>query len=635
MFEIKHRDAMGRIGIVEVKGKRIETPLILPVINPKLQSISAREIERMGFQGVITNSYIIYKNEELRKLALKKKLHKMLGFSGLIMTDSGAYQLFEYGRVSVGAREIVEFQNSIGSDIGVMLDIPTPPDASYEKAEKDLNETLKRARESAEIPRKMLLAGAVQGSIHLKLREKSAKEIGKLSFDVFAIGGVVPLMESYRFSELVRIIMHSKKFLPLNKPVHLFGCGHPMLFALAVASGCDIFDSAAYSLYAKDDRYITAEGTLRLEDIYEFPCSCEVCSTYEPKEILSLDKKEREILLARHNLHATLQEIKRVKQSIYDGSLWELVEKRARNHPYMLKALRTVLEYDLEKFDPVTKNSAFFYSGPESLRRPEVLRHLKKLNEIKFKAKKLVLLPEAEKPYARTYNLMSSGEHHICIASTVFGIIPLEIEEIYPLNQHEAPEPEKAQLEFMKFWAKKYSESFERIFVHKALEFLKIKGEIFEDLDMFRREESMKIKMQAIADYQFGKGAGEILFDDAKAEIARTRRIRRIYSGNILLATLRAQDGFLILTTQGAEKLLKLPYPLNRVVVSKDAEEFVKEGKSVFAKFVLECDPEIRPYQEVVVVNEKDEFIATGTAVLNAQEMQAFKKGIAVKVRHH
>ncbi len=633
MFEIKHRDAMGRIGILEVEGKRIETPLILPVINPKLQSISAREIEKIGFKGMITNSYIIYKNEELRKLALKKKLHKMLGFSGLIMTDSGAYQLFEYGRVSVGAREIVEFQNSIGSDIGVMLDIPTPPDASYEKAEKDLNETLKRARESAEIKRKMLLAGAVQGSTHLKLREKSAKGIGKLGFDVFAIGGVVPLMESYRFSELVRIIMHSKKFLPLNKPVHLFGCGHPMLFALAVATGCDIFDSAAYSLYAKDDRYITAEGTLRLEDIYEFPCSCEVCSTYEPKEVLSLDKKERETLLARHNLHATLQEIKRVKQSIYEGSLWELVEKRARNHPYVLSALRTVLEYDLEKFDPVTKNSAFFYSGPESLRRPEVLRHLKKLNEIKFRAEKLVLLPEAEKPYARTYDIESSEEYHVCIASPVFGVIPLEIEEVYPLNQHEAPEPEKAQVKFMKTQVKKYSKNFERIFVHKSLKFLK--GEVFEDLDVFRREENIKVKMQAIADYQFGSGAGEVLFEDVRAEIARTGRIRRIYSGSVLLATLRAQDGFLILTPQGAKKLLRLPYSRNRVVVNKDAEEFVREGKSVFAKFVLDCDPEIRPYQEVVVVNEKDEFLATGTAVLNAQEMQAFKKGIAVRVRHH
>lgn len=633
MFEIKHRDAMGRIGIVEVKGKSIETPLILPVINPKLQSISAREIERMGFQGVITNSYIIYKNEELRELAVKRGIHKMLGFGGLIMTDSGAYQLFKYGRVSVGAREIVEFQNSIGSDIGVMLDIPTPPDASYEKAEKDLNETLRRARESAEIPRKMLLAGTLQGSTHLKLREKSAKEIGKLVFDVFAIGGVVPLMESYRFSELVRIIMHSKKFLPLDKPVHLFGCGHPMLFALAVANGCDIFDSAAYSLYARDDRYVTAEGTLRLEDIYEFPCSCEVCSAHEPKEILSLDRKERETLLARHNLHAMLQEIKRVKQSIYEGSLWELVEKRARNHPYVLSALRTVLEYDLEKFDPVTKNSAFFYSGPESLRRPEVLRHLKRLNEIKFRARKLVLLPEAEKPYARTYDIESSEEYHVCIASPVFGVIPLEIEEVYPLNQHEAPAAEKAQLDFMKTQVKKYSKNFERIFVHKSLKFLR--GEVFEDLDVFKEGKNIKIKMQAIADYQFGRGAGEVLFEDVRAEIAKTGRIRRIYSGGVLLATLRAQDGFLILTPEGAKKLLRLSYPENRVVVNKDAEEFVKEGKSVFAKFVLDCDPGIRPYQEVVVVNEKDEFLATGTAVLNAQEMQAFKKGIAVRVRHH
>ncbi|MBI5253874.1 MAG: DUF5591 domain-containing protein, partial [Euryarchaeota archaeon] len=221
----------------------------------------------------------------------------------------------------------------------------------------------------------------------------------------------------------------------------------------------------------------------------------------------------------------------------------------------------------------------------------------------------------------------------VCIASPVFGVIPLEIEEVYPLNQHEAPEPEKAQVKFMKTQVKKYSKNFERIFVYKSLKFLK--GEVFEDLDMFKGRKNIKVKMQAIADYQFGRGAGEVLFEDVRAEIARTGRIRRIYSGSVLLATLRAQDGFLILTPQGAKKLLRLPYSRNRVVVNKDAEEFVKEGKSVFAKFVLDCDPEIRPYQEVVVVNEKDEFLATGTAVLNAQEMQAFKKGIAVRVRHH
>ena len=56
------------------------------------------------------------------------------------------------------------------------------------------------------------------------------------------------------------------------------GAGHPMIFALAVAMGCDLFDSAAYILYAEDDRLLMPNGTVKLENLHEMPCSCEVCN---------------------------------------------------------------------------------------------------------------------------------------------------------------------------------------------------------------------------------------------------------------------------------------------------------------------------------------------------------------------
>ena len=84
-------------------------------------------------------------------------------------------------------------------------------------------------------------------------------------FDVYPIGAVVPLMESYRYTELVDVVMASVKNLPDSKPRHLMGAGHPMVFALAVAMGCDLFDSAAYILYAQDDRFMMPTGTFKLE----------------------------------------------------------------------------------------------------------------------------------------------------------------------------------------------------------------------------------------------------------------------------------------------------------------------------------------------------------------------------------
>lgn len=636
MFEVKHRDAMGRIGVLEAGKRRVETPLLLPVVNPRprVQPLPPREIRRMGFQGIITNSYLIYRDEELRREALKD-LHRMLGFDGLIMTDSGSYQLYSYGRVEVEHKEIVAFQDAIGSDIGVILDVPSSIKADKKQAQADLEETLRRARESASLPRRMLLAGTVQGGVYPELREQAAAEAAKLGFDLYPIGGVVPLMENYRFPELVKVVMACKHRLPVNKPIHLFGCGHPMLFALAVAMGCDIFDSAAYSIYARDSRYITPQGTKRLEEMREFPCSCEVCSSCTPGELLS--HEERESLLARHNLYASLEEMKRVRESLREGSLLELVEQRARGHPSLLEALRVYYGYELvEKHDPLTKSSAFFYSGCESLLRPEVKRHVKRLARLTPGDKVLVLLPEAEKPYWRTYGIQGSRKHHLCVVSPVFGVIPLEIEDMYPLSQHEAPAtPEPCQLEHAVKITRAYAEGFKEVMLHSSLAPTGLKGEFFNSLKDLDLVEDLLEKARSMADYQFGPGAGEALFHDAEIEKARTGRIRRAVSSEGLIATFRASDGFVVPTLLGAQRLLKLPYPRNRVVVKEEAAGFVKNGRSVFTRFVAACDEEIRPYQEVILVDQDDALLGTGKTLLSAGEILAFQRGVAVKTRHH
>jgi 7-cyano-7-deazaguanine tRNA-ribosyltransferase len=636
MFEIKYRDAMGRIGLLEARGRRIETPALLPVVNPRIQQITPREIADIGYEGLITNAYIIHRDENLRRRALEEGLHEMLDFDGLVMTDSGSYQLYGYGDVDVDPLEIVEFQDTIGSDIGVILDIPTPPDLERAKVEEDLSETIRRARASSALARRMLLAGTVQGSLHLDLREKAAREMAKIDFDIYPIGGVVPLMENYRFTDLVKVVMACKKHLPLNKPVHLFGCGHPMMFALACAMGCDIFDSAAYSLYAKNDRYITPSGTWRLGELREFPCSCRVCSSHTPKELRE-SREEKELLLATHNLYASIREIKRVKQSIHEGSLLELVERRSRGHPYLLDALRIFFSTPLlDKFDPLTKRSAFFYSGCESLLRPEVTRHHPRLRRLNTEGRTLVLLPETTKPFSKALGINGSEEYHVAVLSRVFGIIPVEVDEIYPLNQHEAPSSlQGCQKRFMVRMARQYSRNFKRVLLHSSLKGLRLEGEYFDDISELDIVDDLASKAMAMADYQFGGEAGELLFKGVKIEKSRTGRLRRAVQGEDLIAVFRASDGFIIPTIRGAERLLKLPFPENRVVLANDAVEFVEEGRSAFAKFVEDCDQEIRPYQEIILVDKKDRLLGTGKALLSGPEMLAFDRGVAVKTRHH
>ena len=97
---------------------------------------------------------------------------------------------------------------------------------------------------------------------------------------------------------------------------------------------------------------------------------------------------------------------------------------------------------------------------------------------------------------------------------------------------------------------------------------------------------------------------------------------------------MRANDGFLIISDLGAKRLHEyFNKPHMRVVVNKDAEPYAREGKSVFNKFVLSCDESIRRNDEVLVVNEDDELLAYGKALLSSYEINDFESGQAIKTR--
>ena len=155
-------------------------------------------------------------------------------------------------------------------------------------------------------------------------------------------------------------------------------------------------------------------------------------------------------------------------------------------------------------------------------------------------------------------------------------------------------------------------------------------GENAMDVDALR-------KIRCVADYQFGKGVGARLFPDAVKIVysKNTGKIRHIHLNEELLATLRPTTGLFALTITGAKRLVSTanstPY---WVKVHIDVEPFVAKGRSAFAKHVIEADPEIRPQDEVMVVNSRNEVLAVGRALLSGTEMKAFSRGIAVRVRH-
>ena len=145
-FEIKEKDLLGRIGKLKTRSATVETPLLFPVINPSNQPISSKRLKEVfGCQAIITNSYIIKKRFDQKPIEMGG-LHKFLDYDGAVMTDSGAYQILVYGEVEVSQKEIVAYQEGIGSDIATILDIPTGWKVTKEEAEVTVAETLRRAK---------------------------------------------------------------------------------------------------------------------------------------------------------------------------------------------------------------------------------------------------------------------------------------------------------------------------------------------------------------------------------------------------------------------------------------------------------------------------------------------------------
>lgn len=429
-FEITHKDVFGRIGKLDTSHGPIETPALLPVVNPNASLVAPEQMRQFGAKALITNAYIIYRNPRLQDAALSGGIHKLLSFDGPIMTDSGSFQLANYGKIEIRSEEIVAFQRDIGSDIGTPIDIPTPPDVPRERALSELNVTLERIREAQTCcGDEMLLAAPIQGSTHLDLREQHARLLSELDADVYPIGAVVPLMESYRYTDLSNVVMACKAGLALNKPVHLFGAGHPMMFALAVALGCDLFDSAAYALYARGGRYLTTSGTHQLSDLAYLPCSCPVCAAGDPKLT--------ELELAEHNLWVSFAELNTIKQAIINGQLWELVERRCR-YPALLQALRTIQKNcaPFEAIEPL--RWSFLYTSTESANRPDVSRFVKKLKNLELTGRVLIttnrkLTRDIEDKFNTTL-----------LMKAPFGPYPPELAETYPIGQSEVPDPDRA-----------------------------------------------------------------------------------------------------------------------------------------------------------------------------------------------
>ncbi|MFX0003675.1 MAG: tRNA guanosine(15) transglycosylase TgtA [Candidatus Hermodarchaeota archaeon] len=459
-WEVSDFDALGRIGKLTINNKQMITPNLFPVVHPYKNTISTSDLKKIGAQCVFTNAYIIYQNTQIRDEVLSKGLHSHLNFDGITATDSGAFQKYMYNKdkLAIQAAVIEKFQEDIATDFAVILDEPVQPDDDYDMAKRKVEITIERAQDNIYRRTKDSCHwfGPIHGAKYDDLLKRSTIEMSKLDFGVYAIGGLVKSLLSYRFDLVIKILLNVKKEIEWNKPIHMFGLGLPQFFSLAVACGCDLMDSAAYILFAKENRYFTlSTGTRKLDELEEFPCHCPICCDYTPKEVLNFEETLRTELLAKHNLYLSFSELKTVRQAIKEGNLWELVEHRIRNHPTLVEASKLIKAHLplFETHEKLYKTHGRLYSSPESVERPLIYRYESKLMNnyrVPEDAKYLIILPELDIKGEKSPSIRIWLEEinnnstiprkflHIVFFSGIYGIIPLELSSSFPMGQYES-----------------------------------------------------------------------------------------------------------------------------------------------------------------------------------------------------
>jgi 7-cyano-7-deazaguanine tRNA-ribosyltransferase len=212
--------------------------------------------------------------------------------------------------------------------------------------------------------------------------------------------------------------------------------------------------------------------------------------------------------------------------------------------------------------------------------------------------------------------------------------VPIELDEMHPIGQSVVPESLDAEtLEAAEVFAQQF-----------------LRGAGYEKGALWRGDESLaefpetgpgsfdvqRARLRAVADFQFGRSAADALLAGTLELVTSkaTGKVRNVIRDGAHILSVRAEDGFFTLRAEGG-KLLHAAFakPRLRVVVETETAAFNRQGKNVMAKFVRDADPEIRPFDEVLIVDGTDALVAVGRALMNREEMIAFDRGVAVQVR--
>jgi archaeosine synthase len=514
------------------------------------------------------------------------------------------------------------------------------------------------------------------------LAPKVKEAIPLLFVDYFVLSFASALLNSPR--DFARRIIDARNAIPPDVALWVPSIATAENAALLVYMGVDVIDDMNAVITGYRGIYQTEEEEeVSLSELEDLPCNCSVCSSLRIDELRGKGSKEKALLLAEHNTLLLEKEVKKVKERIRAGDLREYVEMKVRVSPFLTAVLR-ILDLDEEDFyekrTPVARNNCMMANTMESLKRIEVKRFATRVLERYDPPvrKILLLLPcSARKPYSLSPSHAKfieaidryRGHIHELIMTSPLGVVPRELEVMYPAAFYDIPvtgywdAEERAWVSScLRAYLERNVGKYEQIVAHLSGAYKEICSHVAGDLSIevvytceegeevtspealnrleewiaalcgseermpgFEKKASM---IKAMADYQFGIGTGSELVSRKEGErikITGKFPLYKLSLNNNVLARIVPEYGLLALTVKGARRIRHF---LASYTVHID--DFLPKG-SILAPGVVNASEYIRVNDEVIFSGSKA--FGVGRARMAGWEMVESRKGVAVDVR--
>ena len=367
-YELLHIDknSGARRGIVHTPHGDIQTPVFMPVgTRATVKSLTPEElVDEVKAQIILSNTYHLYLRPGHKLVEEAGGLHNFMRWNKPILTDCGGFQVFSLSDLRTISENGVEFkshldgskhlftpekvmeiQNSLGADIIMSFDECCPYPATYEYTKKSMERTTRwaiRCKESHAKESVQGLFGIVQGGFYKDLREKSVKDLVKLDFPGYAIGGISVGEPKEEFLEILK---YTAPLLPENKPRYLMGVGSPDYLIEAALAGIDMCDCVLPTRIARNGTAMTWQGKKVIRNAtYERDfttldeeCDCYACRNYTKAYIHHLIKNKEILgirLLSVHNLRFLTKLMERVRIEIENDNLLNFRDEFYRKYGY-------------------------------------------------------------------------------------------------------------------------------------------------------------------------------------------------------------------------------------------------------------------------------------------------------------